>query len=336
MEASIPPGDIGFIGVGAMGRPMLGHLVERFSPQKHIYIYDVVPSLVQDTCKDNPQAVSPANSPKEIAERCRTIFTMVPEGPDSRTVYLDPSTGLLSTPNPNPSTLYIDCSTIDLSSSRAIASAVHSTHPSSSYYDAPVSGGVIGAQKGTLSFFLGCSDTDPKLPTLESLLSCMGSTIIPCGAPTYGLAAKLSNNYMSGLLAILVSEAFQLGMSAGLSPPTLHKVFKSGTGQSTIADKFCPVPGVVREAPSSRDYQGGFRVQLMRKDVGLAVAMGKEGGVELGFAERGLEVYEKACEDERCRGRDNRVVYRHLGGKEDWEGREEWERNGYEENEKRT
>lgn len=250
---------------------------------------------------------------------------MVPEGSNVRTVYLDQTTGLLTAPLEG--CLLIDCSTIDLETSQAINNSVKSTAQTASFYDAPVSGGVIGAEKGTLAFFLGCSDTDPWLPALREVLSMMGSSIIPCGSPTLGIAAKLCNNYLSGMLAILVSESFSMGMSSGLNPVTLHKVFAAGTAQNAISDRFCPVPGVVKEAPSSKDYHGGFKVQLMKKDVGLALEMAEKGNVDLQFGKLGLGIYEAACRDERCVDLDSRVVYRFLGGEEDWEGRAENEKS---------
>lgn len=253
---------------------------------------------------------------------------MVPEGSHVRSVYLDDTTGLLTASLEG--CLLIDCSTIDIETSQAVNAAVKLVAPTASFYDAPVSGGVIGAEKGTLAFFLGCAKSDPWLPVLQALLGTMGTSIIPCGSPTLGIAAKLSNNYLSGMLAILVSESFSMGMSAGLSPITLYKVFAAGTAQNAISDRFCPVPGVVKEAPSSREYQGGFKVQLMRKDVSLALDMAEKGDVELQFGRTGLEIYEATSQDKRCADRDSRVVYRFLGGKEDWDGRAENEKSWHE------
>ncbi|KAL9621326.1 MAG: hypothetical protein Q9160_004217 [Pyrenula sp. 1 TL-2023] len=253
---------------------------------------------------------------------------MVPEGSHVREVYLDQKNGLLTTPLDR--RLLIDCSTIDVETSQTVNVAIRSVAPTASFYDAPVSGGVVGAERGTLAFFLGCSEADPQLPMLQQLLGTMGGSVIPCGSPTLGIAAKLSNNYLSGLLAIIVSESFSMGMSAGLNPLTLYKVFAAGTAQNTITDRFCPVPGIVKEAPSSRDYQGGFKLQLMKKDVGLALAMADKGNVGLRFGKIGLDIYEAACQDKRCIDRDSRVVYRFLGGIEDWKGRAENEKQWHE------
>ena len=254
---------------------------------------------------------------------------MLPEGPHALDVYLSPSTGICTRLSRTSQKLLIDCSTIDTATSLSIKQHITSLSPSTSFYDSPVSGGVLGAQAGTLASYLGSSTRDPHLPLLTSLLSIFSKQIIPCGFPSAGLAAKLSNNYLSGVIAIAASEAFDMGMRSGLSPLTLQKVYAAGTAQNAICDRFCPVPGVVDTAPSSKGFEGGFRVELMRKDFGLAVEMAKAVGARNVLGERGTGVYEGCVGEEGCRGRDSRVVFRFLGGREDWrEEEKEEEKNG--------
>ena len=183
---------------------------------------------------------------------------MVPEGSHVKTVYLDKTTGIWC--SNLKSKLLIDCSTIDTATNLLVKDHLAQKFPFASFYDCPVSGGVLGAEKGTLAMFLGCSDSDPNLPKLSSLLSLMGGKIIPCGGPSLGLAAKLANNYLSGIIGIAGSEALDMGMRSGLDPRVLMKVFSAGTAQNTICDKFCPCPGIVPDAPSSKGYKGGFKV----------------------------------------------------------------------------
>jgi 3-hydroxyisobutyrate dehydrogenase-like beta-hydroxyacid dehydrogenase len=241
---------------------------------------------------------------------------MVPEGSHVRTVYLEPQTGVCSTDISNK--LIIDCSTIDTATSLLVKDYIAQNFPTASFYDSPVSGGVVGAVKGTIAFFLGCAEEDPNLKRLEYLASLMGKQIIPCGGPSLGLAAKLSNNYLSGIIAIACSEAMDMGMRSGLDPRTLAKVYAAGTAQNTICDKFCPVPNVYAEAPSTGGYKEGFKVQLMRKDFGLAVDMAKRVGSTNVLGQAGLETYDGASKDPKCRDLDSRVVYRYLGGNEEW------------------
>lgn len=241
---------------------------------------------------------------------------MVPEGSHIKTVFLEPDAGILAANIAGKT--FIDCSTIDTATSLLVKDAVEKAAQSASFYDAPVSGGVIGAKKGKLAFFLGCAEEDPNFGVLKDVLSTMGEQMIPCGGPSLGLAAKLSNNYLSGTIAIACSEAMDMGMRSGLDPRVLARVFKAGTAQNAICDRFNPVPGVYPEAPSSNGYQGGFKVQLMRKDFGLAVEMANRVGTRLVLGESGLSTYDGASKDPGCKDLDSRVVYRYLGGEEKW------------------
>lgn len=244
---------------------------------------------------------------------------MLPEGPHVRTVYLDPATGIL---DPEMSaTLLVDCSTIDTKTSLAVAEEVKRRSPAASFHDAPVSGGTLGAEAATLTFMVGCADdsTDPGYPLLHGLLSTMGRTIVACGGPGMGLTAKLCNNYCSGLISLATAEAMNVGMRSGIDPRLLARVFANSTAQSTICDKWNPVPGLCPDAPSSRGYEGGFKVQLMAKDFGLAVAAAEEVGAKLLLGDAGLAAYKESSRDPRCKDRDSRVLFRFIGGREDWE-----------------
>lgn len=244
---------------------------------------------------------------------------MVPEGSHVRSVYLDPENGVLAARDLGAKVL-IDCSTIDTGTSLHVAEACKDRHPQARFYDAPVSGGVIGAEKGTLTFMLGCATQDANVGLLKAILGLMGSNIFPAGGPSLGLTAKLCNNYLSGTIAIATSEALDIGMKSGMDPRVLANIFHTSTAQSAILDDWNPVPGLCPDAPASRGYAGGFRVGLMRKDYGLAVEAAGRVGAELALGEKGLGVYTEAMSDERCRDRDSRVVFRFLGGREDWRG----------------
>lgn len=242
---------------------------------------------------------------------------MLPEGKHVKAVYLGEN-GVLT--GDVEGKLLIDCSTIDTASFLEVKDALSKKTSTAHLYDAPVSGGVIGAKKGSISFFLGCAEEDTKdMNQITTILSLMGSKIIPCGGPSLGLAAKLSNNYLSGIIAIACSEAMDMGMRSGLDPRVLAKVYAAGTAQNTICDRFCPVPGVYPEAPSSHGYQDGFKVQLMKKDFSLALDMARRVGSNNVLGDAGLKTYEGASEDERCKDLDSRVVFRFLEGNENWE-----------------
>lgn len=325
---------LGFVGLGAMGKPMLEHLADKLPAESRIYVFDVVHDVVEDVCSRYPNRVIEASSAKDVAQKavsfiyCETrkltyqdiIITMVPEGSHVRSVYLDPLNGVCSADVSNK--LLIDCSTIDTATSLEVKDHIKQHFPSASFYDSPVSGGVVGAINGTIAFFLGCAESDPNIKRLTPLIEMMGKQVIPCGGPSLGLAAKLSNNYLSGVIAIAASEAFDMGMRSGLDPRTLAKVYAAGTAQNAICDRFCPVPHVYPGAPSSGGYKQGFKVQLMRKDFGLAVDMAKRVGSKNVLGEVGLAIYDGASKDPNCRDLDSRVVYRYLGGSEDWSSTE--------------
>jgi 3-hydroxyisobutyrate dehydrogenase len=177
-----------------------------------------------------------------------------------------------------------------------------------------MSGGVVGATAGSLTFMLGAPEG--LLGRIEPILLRMGKRVLHCGPQGAGLSAKLANNYLLAIENIATAEAMNLGVKWGLDPKVLASVINVSTGKCWPSEVNNPVPGVVETAPASRDYQGGFGISLMRKDLRLAMLAAKEAGAELPLSEKAAEVYRNAEAEERCKGRDFSVVYRWLGGKE--------------------
>ncbi|KAF2009420.1 hypothetical protein BU24DRAFT_467801 [Aaosphaeria arxii CBS 175.79] len=307
---------IGFIGLGAMGSPMARRIAEKLPPGSQMYVYDVVQPPMDAISEAFPGKIVKAVSPKHVAEHANLIISMVPEGRHVRSVYLDNETGITAANISDH--IILECSTIDRSTSLAVKKHINTNFPKAEFYDAPVTGGVLGAEKGTLAFFLGCNENDPNFKSLVKLLQHVGRQVISCGGPSFGIATKLTNNYLSGLIAIASSEAMNMGMRAGIDPRVLSQALAAGTAQNAILDRFNPVPGVVPDAPSSNGYQGGFKVQLMRKDFALAVDMAKETNAKTILGPLGLKTYEDATNDPRCWDLDSRVVFRHIGGNENW------------------
>jgi 3-hydroxyisobutyrate/3-hydroxypropionate dehydrogenase len=211
----------------------------------------------------------------------------------------------------NPERLFIDCSTIDPATSRELANAVHSTKQGQ-FVDAPVSGGVIGAKAGTLTFILGAPAS--LLPRIEPILLMMGKRVLHCGEQGAGLSGKLANNYLLAINNIATAEAMNLGMRCGLDPKALANLINVSTGKCWPSEVNNPVKGVVEGSPASRDYTGGFGIGLMKKDLNLAVKAANEVGAKLVLADRACEVYELAEQDNNFKGKDFSVVYRYLGG----------------------
>ncbi|GAB7359193.1 hypothetical protein MBLNU230_g5260t1 [Neophaeotheca triangularis] len=315
------PNNIGWVGLGTMGFPMAMNLLKKLDPSTQFHVHDVSQESVDNFVLEDPSRVYACASSKDVADKSDITLTMVPESSHALAVYLDPTTGIIQSPSLH-NKMLVDCSTISPQTSLEIRSSLLSTHPTVFFTDCPVSGGVLGATAGTLTFMLGLAADSPQFTTaLHPLFSHMGSNIIPCGGPSLGLIAKLANNYTSSVITLATCDAFKLGMHFGMDPRVLANVFHTSTAQSAICDDWNPVPGLCPKAPSSRDYEGGFRLNLMAKDVGLAVESATTAGVGLsGVGEKGLKVYREAEGDERCVGRDSRVVYRFLGGVEGWQG----------------
>jgi 3-hydroxyisobutyrate/3-hydroxypropionate dehydrogenase len=224
--------------------------------------------------------------------------------------------GILESPLPphtNQPRIFIDGSTIDPASSIEVANSVH-TVGAGAFVDAPVSGGVVGAKAGTLTFMLGAPA--PLLERIEPILVLMGRKVLHCGGQGAGLAGKLTNNYLLAISNIATAEAMNLGMKLGLDAKVLAGLINASSGKCWSSEVNNPVPGVSESAPASRGYAGGFGVSLMKKDLGLAISAAEMAGARLELHERARQVYEAVEADECCKGRDFSVVYRYLGGKE--------------------
>ena len=174
-----------------------------------------------------------------------------------------------------------------------------------------MSGGVVGARAGTLTFMVGCPPE--LLGRVEAILLLMGRKVWHMGPQGTGLSGKLANNYALAINNIAAAEAMNLGIRWGIEPTALANLINSATGKSWPSEINNPVPGVVETSPSTKGYEGGFGVSLMKKDLRLAVTAAREAGAKLALAEKATEVYEKT--EQEHRGKDFSVVYKWLVGK---------------------
>ena len=174
-----------------------------------------------------------------------------------------------------------------------------------------MSGGVVGAGAGGLTFMVGARKE--LMPRIEPILLFMGKKVWHMGPQGAGLSGKLANNYALAINNIAAAEAMNLGIKWGLEPRALADLMNSATGRSWPSEVNNPAPGVVDTAPSSKDYAGGFGVSLMKKDLRLAVAAAEEAGATLWLARTAQEVYDEA--EKQYGGKDFSVVYKLLGGK---------------------
>lgn len=305
----------GFIGLGQMGYQMAKNLQSKLPPRDSVRIYDINKDAVRrlademKTSQAGGAVVEVAESVNEAAKDSDTIITVLPEPQHVKGVFAE----ILAPDLPKRDRVYIDCSTIDPSSSRDVAKQVASAKQGQ-FVDAPMSGGVVGATAGTLTFMLGAPDE--LVPKLEPLLLRMGKRVLHCGIQGTGLSAKLANNYLLAINNIATAEAMNLGIRWGLDPKTLANIINLSTGKCWPSEVNHPVKGVIETAPANRDYAGGFGISLMKKDLKLAIKAAEEANARLELGSRAREVYEEAEKVENCKGRDFSVVYRFIGGKE--------------------
>jgi 3-hydroxyisobutyrate dehydrogenase len=254
---------IGFIGTGAMGRPMLANLVKKGHT---VSAYDVAEAALDGAARAGAARAASAAAAARDAE---LVITMLPSSSHAESAYLGAGGVLESVARGR---LCVDMSTIDPSVSRRISEAV--TARGARFLDAPVSGGVPRAEDGTLAIMVGGDARD--FEEARPVLAAMGANIIHVGPVGSGEVAKLCNNLIAGVAAVAVSEAFRIAEGFGVDPKVLTDVISKSSGNTWVMEHMHPVPGLVGKAPSSRDYAPGFTTDLMAKDLGLAVNAARE------------------------------------------------------------
>jgi 3-hydroxyisobutyrate dehydrogenase len=248
---------IGFIGLGNMGLPMAQNLIKAGHP---VCGYDVNGAALDKFAAAGGIAV---RSLDVASMGVDLVITMLPAREQVREVYLGQG-GVLASAAAG--TLLIDCSTVDVETARAVAAAARVNELD--MLDAPVSGGVAGAQAGTLTFMVGGGERgfERAKPVLEA----MGKSIVLAGSAGSGQAAKICNNMILGISMIAVCEAFVLADKLGLDPRKLFEISSQSSGQCWSMTSYCPVPGPVPTSPANFDFQPGFTAAMMLKDLKLA------------------------------------------------------------------
>ncbi|AIC30353.1 3-hydroxyisobutyrate dehydrogenase (plasmid) [Rhizobium etli bv. mimosae str. IE4771] len=245
---------IAFIGLGNMGGPMAANLVKA---GHEVLGFDLAASVLKAA---EASGVKPASHASQAVKDAETVITMLPQGKHVLTAWTDI---LQSTAQ---GTLVIDCSTIDVDSSRKAHEMAKAAGCLS--LDAPVSGGTGGASAGTLTFMAGGSDE--AFAKAKPILEAMGKKIVHCGEAGAGQAAKICNNMILGISMVGVCEAFVLAEKLGLSHQALFDVASTSSGQCWSINTYCPVPGPVPTSPANNGYKPGFAAALMLKDLKLS------------------------------------------------------------------
>lgn len=266
---------IAFLGLGNMGTPMAGNLVNSG------YIvrgFDPMPAA-RDTAA--AKGVYVAATGAEAVAGADVVITMLPNGTLVKECYGEVM------PTAHKGALFIDSSTIAVDDARAVHA--YAAERGFGQLDAPVSGGVKGAVAGTLAFMVG--GEAEALETARPVLEAMAGKIIHCGDSGAGQAAKLCNNMLLAVQQIAVGEAFVLADKLGLSAQSLFDVITGATGNCWAVHTNCPVPGPVPTSPANNDFKPGFATALMNKDLGLAMSAVASSGASAPLGSHAAQIY---------------------------------------------
>lgn len=300
--ASAASASVAFIGLGNMGLNMAKNLVKAGYTVTGFDLNDkAVHELEQAGGKSG-------DSLRALASSNDVVITMLPSSPHVFSVYTGEG-GVLS--GASPSSLLIDASTIEPVMARTVNQAAKDAGVSGGVLDAPVSGGVGGAAAGTLTFMVG--GEAETLANAAPFLDVMGAKTVHCGESGAGQVVKVCNNLVLGISMIGVCEAMNLGRKLGMDPNVMAGIFNTSSARCWTSDTYNPVPGVMENVPASRDYEGGFGVDLMAKDLSLAVAAAHQAKAPLPLGGSTLQVYNLLSEAGYGK-KDFGSVYKFLQG----------------------
>ena len=249
---------IGFIGLGNMGGPMVRNLIKAGHSLK---VFDLSEEAMNFVVQSGAKA---AKSVKEAASGVEFVISMLPVGVNVKEVFMND--GVIAAADKG--TILIDSSTIDVETAQAAYEAAKVA--GFDMIDAPVSGGVTGADAGTLTFM--CGGDKNTFEKAKPILQCMGKNIIHCGNAGLGQVTKICNNMLAGINALAASEAMVMGERLGVSRQTLYDVISTSTGRSYIFENSNPMSGVCTNSPANNDFKPGFMAKLMLKDLRLSQA----------------------------------------------------------------
>ena len=276
---------IAFIGVGNMGNPMAENLIKA---GKKVRVHDVSKEMIQ---KAKEKKFDIANDIDDLLTgEVSTIITMLPTGKHSKEVYLG-NNGIIN--KVSKECLLIDCSTIDIKTSEEIG--YKAKEKGMKMIDAPVSGGVMGAKNGTLTFLVG--GTKDAFNLAKPLLEIMGKNIFHAGELGCGNGAKICNNMALGISMIGASEALMLAKRLKIDVKKVHEIMKNASGNSWPISIYPPLPGLMEGVPSNNKYRPGFSAGMMNKDLKLAIESAKEVNANTPLGSKANDIYNKFCEE---------------------------------------
>ncbi len=275
---------IAFIGLGNMGSGMCANLAKA---GHDVHAFDLNADAVKTVEAAGAKGAATLAAAVKGAE---IVVTMLPAGKHVHSVYFGED-GVAA--NARTGTLFLDCSTISVEESREAAKKAKDA--GFLMVDAPVSGGTAAADAGTLTFMVG----GPKaaFDVAKPVLDVMGKNVFHAGDAGNGQVAKIANNMLLGISMIGTCEAFNLAEKLGLDAQTFFDISSTASGQCWSMTSYCPTPGPVPAAPSNRDYQPGFAVAMMLKDLKLALGAADGAGASAPLGKHAEDIYAKLDED---------------------------------------
>ena len=276
---------VGFIGLGNMGARMSTLLL---NANYEVIGYDINEDFINQLL---PKGLKKASSLKDISKEIDIIITMLPNGEIVEKVL-----GSI-VDNLRPETLIVDCSTIDVDKAKELHKKCEDKKILS--LDAPVSGGVGGAEQATLTFMVGGTEKAYKM--MLPLFEVMGKKSLLCGSFGLGQATKACNNMLLATTMIGVGEAFSLGQNLGLDPEKLFEILSTSTGSCWAINSYCPIKGVGPLSPADNDFRPGFSADLMLKDLSIALKAIENTNTSAPFGKNSQENFKRMVRENQGR-----------------------------------
>ncbi|XP_033252084.1 probable 3-hydroxyisobutyrate dehydrogenase, mitochondrial [Drosophila miranda] len=285
--------NIGFVGLGNMGANMASNLIKA---GHKLNVFDISKSACDGLAAKGATVYAKTS---ELAQNSDFVITMLPNN-----ATVDKSYEEMTADGVNKDTIFIDSSTIAPELVKTLQKRISAK--GARFIDAPVSGGVPGAEQATLTFMVG--GTDAEYNAVKAVLECMGKRITHCGVYGMGQAAKLCNNMMLAISMIGVSEAMNLAVRQGLDSKVFAEIINSSTGRCWASEIYNPVPGICPTAPANKDYAGGFSSALITKDLGLASGVANSSNTPIPLGSLAHKIYTSLC-TQGLGNKDFSVVY---------------------------
>ncbi|KAE8141359.1 NAD binding domain of 6-phosphogluconate dehydrogenase-domain-containing protein [Aspergillus pseudotamarii] len=316
--------EYGVIGLGIIGYGMASNLRKKLPSSHTLYVFDLNQDVIQRLINEFGHfgKIEVTSSAKELATKVRTVLSSLPAGPQVRKVYLDPDNGVIAATKDS-GRLLIECSTIEIESTQELGKTIFNAGLGT-FVDATVSGGMWGANAGTLSFMVGHAEpteTDLVGKRIFETLSLVGeaSTITFCGGLGMGQVAKIAHNYITLANNLVATEGMAIGLKYGIDKNALFKCIREGTANSWVMGLEQPVPGLVPDAPSSNNYRRAFAPALSVKDLTIGIDAAKKVGISPTAGEAAIKAFRVVDADPRTHDLDHTSLWLHVyGNLDEW------------------